>query len=202
MSILVTGGAGFIGSHTCVELLRRGYKVVVADNYSNSSPTALAAVRELSGMDLVIHEADMRDDRALDKIFSAHDIEAVIHFAAKKSVRESTQIPVDYYGNNLGSTIGLMAAMVRYGVQKLVFSGSCSIYGAQYSQPIAEDYATGPTNPYASTKLMCEQIIQDSCRRWPGSLLYPSDTSTRSAPIQVARSVRIRREYQATFSLT
>ena len=134
MSILVTGGAGFIGSHTCVELLRRGYKVVVADNYSNSSPTALAAVRELSGMDLVIHEADMRDDRALDKIFSAHDIEAVIHFAAKKSVRESTQIPVDYYGNNLGSTIGLMAAMVRYGVQKLVFSGSCSIYGAQYSR--------------------------------------------------------------------
>ena len=169
MSILVTGGAGFIGSHTCVELLRRGYAVVVADNYSNSSPAALASVRELSGVDLVIHEADMRDAHALDKIFATHDIDAVIHFAAKKSVRESTQIPVEYYDNNLGSTIRLMAAMQRHGVRKLVFSGSCSIYGAQYSEPIAEDYAPGPTNPYASTKLMCEQIIQDSCKRWPES---------------------------------
>ena len=167
MSILVTGGAGFIGSHTCVELLRRGYSVVVADNHSNSSPAALAAVRRVSGKDLVAYEADLQDDRALDEVFAAHDIEAVIHFAAMKSVRESTKIPLEYYGNNLGSTVGLAAAMMRHGVRKLVFSGSCSIYGGQYADPIAEDYAPGPTNPYASSKLMCEQILADTCKRWP-----------------------------------
>lgn len=168
MAILVTGGAGFIGSHTCVELLRRGYSVVVADNYSNSSPAALAAIRCVSGKDLVAYEADMRDERALDEVFSAHDIEAIIHFAAKKSVRESTRIPIQYYGNNLGSTIALVNVMMRHDVRKLVFSGSCSIYGGQYTDPIAEDYLPEPTNPYASTKLMCEQILADACKRWPG----------------------------------
>lgn len=168
MSVLVTGGAGFIGSHTCVELLRRGYDVVVADNYSNSSPEALAAVRRVSGKDLAVHEADVRDERALGEVFSAHDIEAVIHFAAKKSVRESTRIPLQYYGNNLGSTVALVNVMIENDVRKLVFSGSCSIYGGQYADPIAEDYVPGPTNPYASTKLMCEQILADACKRWPG----------------------------------
>jgi UDP-glucose 4-epimerase len=167
LSILVTGGAGFIGSHTCVELLRRGYDVVVADDFSNSSPAALAAVRQVSGRDLAVYETDVRDSRALNEIFSAHDVDAVIHFAAKKSVRESTRIPLEYYANNLGSTVGLVAAMTRHGARKLVFSGSCSIYGGQYSTPIAEDYATGPTNPYASTKLMCEQVLSDACARWP-----------------------------------
>lgn len=167
MSILVTGGAGFIGSHTCVELLKRGYDVVVADNYGNSSPAALDAVRNISGGNLIVHQADMRDKRALDELLTAHEVDAVIHFAAKKSVRESTRIPIEYYGNNLGSTMGLVAAMVRHGVRKLVFSGSCSIYGGRYSDPIAEDYAPGPTNPYARTKLMCEEILQDACERWP-----------------------------------
>jgi UDP-glucose 4-epimerase len=167
LSILVTGGAGFIGSHTCVELLRRGYSVVVADNHSNSSPAALTAVRRVSGKDLVAYAADLRDERALDEVFAAHDIEAVIHFAAMKSVRESTQIPLEYYGNNLSSTVGLVAAMLRHDVRKLVFSGSCSIYGGRHADPIAEDYAPGPTNPYASTKLMCEQILADACKRWP-----------------------------------
>ena len=167
MTVLVTGGAGFIGTHTCVELLRRGYRVVVADNYSNSRPAALGAVQRLSGMDLTMHEADLRDGAALDELFAAHDVDAVIHFAAMKSVRESTRTPVAYYDNNLGSTIGIAAAMARHGVRKLVFSGSCSIYGAAYSEPIAEDFATGPTNPYARTKLMCEQILRDACTRWP-----------------------------------
>ncbi len=167
MSVLVTGGAGFIGSHTCVELLRRGYDVIVADNYSNSSPEALAAVRRVSGRDLAVHEADLRDEHALGEIMSVHDIEAVIHFAARKSVRESTRIPLEYYGNNLGGTVALLAAMTRHGVRRLVFSGSCSIYGGQYADPIAEDYAPGPTNPYASTKLMCERILADACQRWP-----------------------------------
>lgn len=167
MTVLVTGGAGFIGSHTCVELLNRGYDVVVADNYSNSSPGALAAVREIAGRDFAVHEVDIQDAGALDGVFAAHEIKAVIHFAAYKSVRESTQLPLEYYGNNLGSTIGLLSAMVRHDVRKLVFSGSCSIFGGTHSEPIAEDFATGPTNPYASTKLMCEQILRDTHQRWP-----------------------------------
>ena len=167
MSILVTGGAGFIGSHTCAELLRRGHDVVVVDNHSNSSPAALAAIRKVSGKDVVAYAADLRDTQALDDVFAAYEIDAVIHFAAKKSVRESGQIPLEYYGNNVAATIGLVEAMIRHGVRKLVFSGSCSIFGGQYSGPIPEDYLTGPTNPYARTKLMCEQILEDACRRWP-----------------------------------
>ena len=167
MSILVTGGSGFIGSHTCVELLRRGRDVIVVDNYSNSSPAALDSVRKLTGRDLISYEADMRDARALNDVFAAHRIDSVIHFAAYKSVRESVEIPLDYYGNNIGSTVGLMEAMAKHGARKLVFSGSCSIYGGRYSKPICEDDATGPTNPYASTKLMCEQILADACQRWP-----------------------------------
>ncbi len=166
MAVLVTGGAGFIGSHTCVELLDRGYDVVVADNYSNSSPAALDAVREVAGRGFTVHEVDMRDTEAVDKLFTANEIEAVIHFAAYKSVRESTWLPLEYYGNNLGSTVGLLSAMIKHDVGKLVFSGSCSIFGAQHSGPIAEDFATGPTNPYASSKLVCEQILKDTARRW------------------------------------
>jgi len=109
----------------------------------------------------------MRDASALDDVFAAHQIDSVIHFAAFKSVRESIQIPLDYYNNNIGSTVGLLEAMIRHDVRKLVFSGSCSIYGGRYSAPISEDEITGPTNPYATTKLMCEQILADACRRWP-----------------------------------
>lgn len=164
MAVLVTGGAGFIGSHTCVELLNRGYEVIVADNFTNSSPAALTAVSEVTGRHIAVHEADMRDAGALDELFTDHEIEAVIHFAAYKSVRESTQKSLEYYENNLGSTIGILKAMARHDVRKLVFSGSCSIFGDQYSSPIAEDFPVGPTNPYARTKLICEQIIQDTCR--------------------------------------
>ena len=167
MKILVTGGAGFIGTHTCVELLRRGHDVVVADNYGNSSPAALDAVRRLAGRELTAYRVDMRDEPELDRLFAAQPVDAVIHFAAKKSVRESTQIPLEYYANNLGSTTGLVSAMVRHGVRKLVFSGSCSIYGGRYREPIGEDEDPGPTNPYASSKLMCEQILRDTCARWP-----------------------------------
>lgn len=171
MTVLVTGGAGFIGTHTCVDLLRRGHDVVIADNFSNSHPAAIDAVRRLCGADRAAHvvvcEADLRDATAVDEIFAARPIDAVIHFAAMKSVRESTRMPLTYYDNNLGSTVGLLAGMARHGVRRLVFSGSCSIYGAAYSEPIAEDFTTGPTNPYASTKLMCEQILRDACTRWP-----------------------------------
>lgn len=167
MAILVTGGAGFIGSHTCVELLLRGNDVIVADNYSNSSPAALRVVQQISGKNLIAYEIDIRDQPALDHIFEAHQVEAVIHFAAKKSVRESVHIPLDYYDTNIGCTISLISAMVKHNVCCLVFSSSCSIYGERYSTPIAEDYETGPTNPYARSKLMCEQILDDACRRHP-----------------------------------
>jgi UDP-glucose 4-epimerase len=167
MTILVTGGAGFIGSHTCAELLRRGHSVVVVDDYSNSSPAALAAVRRISDGDLTVYELDLRNQDALDQVFSEHEVEAVIHFAAKKSVRESVQIPLDYYSINVGCTLNLVQAMVRHEVWQLVFSSSCSIYGGQYSEPISEDNETGPTNPYARSKLMCEQILDDACRRHP-----------------------------------
>lgn len=167
MAVLVTGGAGFIGSHTCVQLLDRGYDVVIADNFSNSSPGALTAVREVAGRDFAVHEVDMRDTEAVDKLFTAHEVEAVIHFAAFKSVRESTRLPLEYYGNNVGSTVELLSAMVRHDVRRLVFSGSCSIFGANHREPIAEDFPTGPTNPYASSKLICEQVLRDTVTRWP-----------------------------------
>lgn len=167
MAVLVTGGAGFIGTHTCVQLLERGYEVVVADNFRNSSPAALTAVREVAGRDFTVHEVDIRDAGAVDQLFAAHEVEAVIHFAAFKSVRESTRLPLEYYGNNVGGTVALLTAMVKHEVRRLVFSGSCSIFGAEHREPIGEDFPTGPTNPYASSKLICEQILRDTVRNWP-----------------------------------
>jgi UDP-glucose 4-epimerase len=165
--ILVTGGAGFIGSHTCAELLRNGHEVVIADDYSNSSPAAVAAIREMSGASLAVHEVDLRDRHALARVFTAHRIDAVIHFAAKKSVRESVRLPLDYYAVNVGGTISLITTMLEHHVHQLVFSSSCSIYGDRYSGPISEDDETGPTNPYARSKLICEQILADACPRYP-----------------------------------
>ncbi len=166
MKVLVTGGAGFIGSHTCVELIDRGHDVVVVDNYSNSSPAALAAVEGLAGGSLASYEVDLRDRPALSRVFDEHPIEAVIHFAAKKSVRESVQIPVDYFDVNISGTTNLIRAMLDHNVRQLVFSSSCSIYGDQYSDPITEDCPPSPTNPYARSKLMCEQILADTCARY------------------------------------
>jgi UDP-glucose 4-epimerase len=168
MATLVTGGTGFIGSHTCVELMRRGHDVVVVDDYSNSSPAVLTAIRDMSGRNIIAYEMDIRDQRALDNVFTAHKIDAVIHFAAKKYVRESVQIPLDYYAINLGCSISLLTVMLRHDVRRLVFSSSCSIYGGRYSNPISEDCTAEPTNPYARSKLICEQILDDACRCHPG----------------------------------
>ncbi len=165
MTVLVTGGSGFIGSHTCAELLRRGQEVIVVDDHSNSSPAALSAIQEVSGHQVKAYRIDVRDGDAMDQVFSENHIDAVIHFSAKKSVRESFEIPLDYYSNNVGCTVGLMEMMLRHDVRRLVFSSSCSIYGDRYSRPISEDDETGPTNPYARTKLMCEQILNDACGR-------------------------------------
>jgi UDP-glucose 4-epimerase len=167
VTVLVTGGSGFIGSHTCVELLGRRHDVVVADDHSNSSPPALTAIRDVSGREVVAYTMDLRDQNSMDELFNCHQIDAVIHFAAKKSVRESVQIPLDYYSINVGCTISLIQMMLKHGVRRLVFSSSCSIYGGGYSAPISEDEEKEPTNPYAYSKLMCEQILSDACRRHP-----------------------------------
>jgi UDP-glucose 4-epimerase len=163
MAILVTGGAGFIGSHTCLDLLDRSYEVVVVDNFSNSSPIALDAVQKLAGRSLIAEEVDLRDRKAVDCVFERHPIEAVIHFAAKKAVRESVGIPLEYFDVNITGTTNLLRSMVEHDVEKLVFSSSCSIYGARYTEPIVEDDLPAPTNPYARSKLICEQIMADAC---------------------------------------
>lgn len=160
MTILVTGGAGFIGSHTCVELAANGYDVVVVDDFSNCLPGAMEAVRQLAGRQIAVHQVDVRDTVALAQVFDSHDVSAVIHFAAKKAVGESTVIPLEYFDVNIGGTISLLRVMASRGVHKLVFSSSCSIYGDGYSRPIAESDRSEPANPYARSKLVCEQIIE------------------------------------------
>ncbi|MEU8520338.1 UDP-glucose 4-epimerase GalE [Streptomyces sp. NBC_01216] len=167
-TVLVTGGAGFIGSHTCVELLEHGYEVVVVDDYSNSSPEALERVAKIAGRPLAaVHRADLRDRRALDAVFAAHPIDAVIHFAAKKAVGESVRIPIAYYDVNVGGTTALLAAMHAHGVRRMVFSSSCSVYGDATKVPLTEADPAAPTNPYATTKWICEQVLADTCHRLP-----------------------------------
>ncbi|MFI1445090.1 UDP-glucose 4-epimerase GalE [Streptomyces fructofermentans] len=167
-TVLVTGGAGFIGSHTCVELLENGYEVVVVDDHSNSSPVALERVAKTAGRPIAAaYRADLRDRGALDSVFAAHRIDSVIHFAAKKAVGESVGMPVAYYDVNVGGTTSLLSAMHAHGVRHLVFSSSCSVYGNADKVPLTEQDPPAPTNPYASTKWMCEQVLADTCRHLP-----------------------------------
>lgn len=167
--ILVTGGAGFIGSHTCVELLEHGFEVVVVDDFSNSSPRALDRVERIAGRRPVLVTGDIRDGELLEKTLTEHRIEAVIHFAAKKAVGESTEIPLDYYDINVNGTLQLLKAMRRAGVGSLVFSSSCSLYGAGYrGRSLSEDDPCAPTNPYARTKLTCEHLLAAACAADPG----------------------------------
>ncbi len=162
-TLLVTGGAGYIGSHTIVELLAAGHDVVCLDNYSNSSAVALERVREIAGRPMVIVEGDVRDTQVLDQLFARQPIDAVIHFAALKAVGESVSKPLDYYDNNVGGTLALLAAMRRAGVGKLVFSSSATVYGVPDSLPIGENAPIRTTNPYGATKAMIEQILRDVC---------------------------------------
>ncbi len=167
MKILVTGGAGYIGSHTVVELLKAGYNVVVADNYSNSKPEVLNRIREITVSDFSFYETDLLDLPAVEKIFSEESqkgggpIDAVIHFAGLKAVGESVAIPLKYYHNNITGTINLCDAMQKFGVKKLVFSSSATVYGMNNVSPLTEDMPLSATNPYGSTKLMIEQILRD-----------------------------------------
>ncbi len=161
MKILVTGGTGFIGSHTCVELIESGYEVVIIDNLYNSSADVIDKIEKITGVRPVFYEADIRDADALDRIFTAHDIEAVIHFAGLKAVGESVEKPLLYYEWNIGGTVTLLQQMQKHGCKNIVFSSSATVYGAPKSVPITEDFPLSTTNPYGSTKLMIENILQD-----------------------------------------
>ncbi|MDO5602737.1 MAG: UDP-glucose 4-epimerase GalE [Oscillospiraceae bacterium] len=168
MAILVSGGAGYIGSHTCVELLNAGYDIVVADNFYNSCPEAVKRVKEITGRDFRFVEADLTDETAVDALFAGNrDIEAVIHFAAYKAVGESVQKPLEYYTNNLTSTLTLLRCMRRYEVKNFVFSSSATVYGDPASVPITEDFPLSTTNPYGTTKLMIEMILKDVAKAQP-----------------------------------
>ena len=162
MRILVTGGAGYIGSHTVLELLDAGYGVVIADNFVNSKPAALKRLRQLSGKPFDFAEADLTDAAATESLFSRFEIDAVIHFAGLKAVGESVQKPLEYYRNNLISTLNLLLSMQRHGVKAFVFSSSATVYGDPVSVPIREDFALSATNPYGRTKLMIEQMLRDA----------------------------------------
>lgn len=163
MSILVTGGAGFIGSHTVVELLESGEDIVIVDNFSNSSPDVLEKIKEITHKDFKFYEVDLLDEENLEKVFRENNIESVIHFAGLKAVGESVEKPIEYYHNNITGTLILLKVMRKYNCQKLVFSSSATVYGDPASLPIKEDFPLSTTNPYGSTKLMIEQILQDVC---------------------------------------
>jgi UDP-glucose 4-epimerase len=161
MIILVTGGAGYIGSHTCIELLNAGYEIIVVDNFSNSKPESLKRVQEITGIALKFYELDILNKTALEKVFHENKIDAVIHFAGLKAVGESVKVPISYYHNNITGTLILCEIMKKYNVRKMVFSSSATVYGLPKSVPISENFSLSATNPYGRTKLMIEEILQD-----------------------------------------
>lgn len=162
MAILVTGGAGYIGSHTCIELLNAGYEVVIQDNLCNSSAESVRRIEELAGKKVKLYEKDIRDEAAYDEIFCENTIDAVIHFAGLKAVGESCRKPIEYYDNNIGGTVKLLQAMQKHGCKKIVFSSSATVYGSENPVPFREDQKVGgTTNPYGTTKLFIEQILTD-----------------------------------------
>ena len=170
MNILVTGGAGYIGSHTCIELVKAGYDIVVADNFVNSCMEAVSRTRKLCGVDFPFEEIDLTDYQATDALFDKYNIDAIIHFAGLKAVGESTQIPIEYYRNNLDSTLSLLSAMKRHEVKNFIFSSSATVYGADAPVPYNEATPVSriTSSPYGNTKLMIEYILQDAVKAIPG----------------------------------
>ncbi|MCL2628590.1 MAG: UDP-glucose 4-epimerase GalE [Oscillospiraceae bacterium] len=175
MTIFVTGGAGYIGSHTVLKLLENGYEVIVADNFSNSKPEAVKRIKGLAGRDFLFYEIDVCDGKQLDKVFSENKIDCVIHFAGLKAVGESVEKPLEYYKNNLNSTISLCEAMKKHNVNKFIFSSSATVYSGDNAMPLTENSLTGGCiNPYGWTKYMCEQILIDTANAnedWSVALL-------------------------------
>jgi UDP-glucose 4-epimerase len=168
MAILITGGSGYIGSHTCVELLNEGYEIIIVDNFLNSKPDVINRIKEISGKSFKFYKVDLLDRFGLEDVFANNDIEAVIHFAGLKAVGESVSIPLHYYYNNITGTLILCDVMKKYGIKNLVFSSSATVYGMPDQVPISENFPLGATNPYGRTKLMIEEILRD---------LYTSDNS-------------------------
>ncbi len=174
MKVLVTGGAGFIGSHTVVELLKDGREVVIVDNFINSKPMVLDRIREIAGKDFKFYKVDILDRAGLDKVFEENEIDSVIHFAGLKAVGESVQQPLRYYHNNITGTLVLCESMAAHGVKNIVFSSSATVYGKPESVPIKEDFPLSTTNPYGETKLEIERILKDvtiSDPEWSVSIL-------------------------------
>lgn len=161
MKILVTGGAGYIGSHTCIELIEAGHEIVVVDNLSNSSEKAIEAVKKITGKDFLFYKCDILDYEGLTEIFNEHKIEAVIHFAGLKAVGESVAKPLEYYHNNMTGTFTLLKVMREHDVFNIVFSSSATVYGSPETVPIKEDFPLSATNPYGATKLMLERVLSD-----------------------------------------
>jgi UDP-glucose 4-epimerase len=161
MNILVTGGAGYIGSHTCVELLNAGYEIIVVDNLSNSKEESLRRVQEITGKNLTFHKVDLLDRENLEKVFASRSIQAVIHFAGLKAMGESVKLPLDYFHNNVTGTLILLKVMKKYNVRDIVFSSSAGVYGEAKTVPITEDFPVSILNPYSRSKLMIEDILRD-----------------------------------------
>lgn len=161
MKTLLTGGAGYIGSHTAIELISHGHEVVIFDNFSNSHPEAVRRVEQITGRSIPVIKADVRDQQALESALGQHGIDSVVHFAGKKAVGESVAQPVDYYDNNVNGTLVLLRAMKNHNVRKLVFSSSATVYGSPQYLPLDEKHATSVTNPYGRSKLMVEEILAD-----------------------------------------
>lgn len=173
-TILVTGGAGFIGSHTCVELLNAGYNVIVMDNFINSKPESLKRIKQITGKEVKFYETDMLDFDGMTKIFTENKIDAVIHFAGLKAVGESVGKALEYYSNNIGGTLELLKVMKNFNCKTMVFSSSATVYGMNNPVPYKEEYPTSATNPYGYTKVMIEQILTDLCtadKEWSVTLL-------------------------------
>ena len=167
MKILVTGGIGYIGSHTCVELLKQGMEVVVFDNLYNAKIDVVDKIKEITGKEITFYQADMRDKESMRPIFEENKIDAVIHFAGLKAVGESVEKPLLYYQNNITGTLNLCELMKEYDCKKMIFSSSATVYGAPKTVPIKEDFPLHTTNPYGTTKLMLEQILTDFCKADP-----------------------------------
>lgn len=168
MNVLVTGGAGYIGSHTCVELIEAGYTPIAVDNFVNSSAESLRRVGEITGQNVTLIEGDIRDEYLLNEIFESCEIACVIHFAGLKAVGESVMKPLDYYQNNLDATLELCSAMSRHKVKRIIFSSSATVYSGDNEMPLRETSKTGNcTNPYGWTKFMCEQILRDMAKADP-----------------------------------
>lgn len=170
MKVLLTGGTGYIGSHTAVELLNDNYEVIIIDNLINSKKEVTEKIEQISGKKVVFYEGDVRDKELLTKIFNEHKIDSVIHFAGLKAVGESVEKPLEYYDNNIGSTLALLETMNKFDCKKIVFSSSATVYGDPVKLPIKEDFPLSTTNPYGTTKLMIEMILKD---------LYKSDNDWR-----------------------